>query len=274
MSFAVACMAGSFKGAFVHGALCGLEERGVRADAYGAASSSVLPAAYAASGRVRQMGMALWSEMAQDSMSATVLHTIRTVGPGAKAGLFAAGAARFVVAVSRVKTPEAAAETQGDGARRRGRRLLLEMARKDTAWRDAHLAAELFDTAGPLRLTEENFDEVAYATTRMLHAWHVPASVGGTPYVDASYTCQCPAMELAELGFTQVLAIATEPGPLWRDLYANQAIGAGIAVIQPSRDLKDLGVDFTSASKDGLQAAFEEGFRSALRFVDEGIQVG
>jgi hypothetical protein len=30
MSFAVVCTAGSFKGAFVHGALFGSEERGVR----------------------------------------------------------------------------------------------------------------------------------------------------------------------------------------------------------------------------------------------------
>jgi hypothetical protein len=32
-------------------------------------------------------------------------------------------------------------------------------------------------------------------------------------YIDASYTCQCPAVDMAERGFDAVLAIATEPAP-------------------------------------------------------------
>jgi len=73
---------------------------------------------------------------------------------------------------------EAAAETQGDGARRLGKRLLIEAAKKNRSWVGANLAKRLFDTEAEdpaLRLDRANLREVLYATTRMLHAWELPA---------------------------------------------------------------------------------------------------
>lgn len=42
-SLAIACASGSFKGAFAHGVLSALEANGIFANAYAAASSSVIP---------------------------------------------------------------------------------------------------------------------------------------------------------------------------------------------------------------------------------------
>lgn len=267
MSWAIACMSGGFKGIFVHGVLCGLEQTGLRASAYAAASSSTMPAAYAAAGCLRDLDLAIWAASASGSaMSDVVLRNIATLGPALHRLLFTSEAARFCVAASLVTTAEGAAVTQGAEARRLGRRLLIDAARRNTLWRDTHLVPRLFDSRASgagLRLTPENFDEVAYATTRMLHAWHIPATVAGQPYIDASYTCLCPALEMAELGYTEVLAIGIECGPLRRDLFSAETIpcqwkGARIETIQPEHDLEDLGVDFTRAAPESLAQVFEQ----------------
>lgn len=264
MSFAIACMSGSFKGVFVHGVLTALEEAGVRADAYACASSSTLPAACAAAGRVRDAGAGNWAELAAASagMSEVVLRGINALGAPIREALFAPGAARFLVAASRVVNAEAAAVTQGAGARRLGRRLLIDAARGDSSWRDANLEKVLFDTRaadGPRRLHAYNFDEVAYATTRMMHAWDIPASVAGAAYVDASYTTLCPAVEMRELGYGRVAAVATEAGSISLDMFCVRAIPVGVDVIQPDVNLKEFGVDFTNATSDGLRRGFEHG---------------
>jgi hypothetical protein len=280
MAWAIACMSGGFKGIFVHGVLCGLEETGLRASAYAAASSSTLAAAYAACGGVRRMDLGIWTESERilrqpgSTMSDVVLHNIRTLGPSLHNLLFAPKAARFCVAASLVTTAEAAALTQGVEARRLGRRLLIEAARQNALWRDTHLAARLFDSRtsdGGRRLSADNFDEVAYATTRMLHAWHIPATVAGQPYIDASYTCLCPTLEMAELGYTEVIAIGTERGPLRRDLFSAEPLpsqwkGARIDVIQPEYNLEDVGVDFTRATSSGLAQVFEQAVRRGREF--------
>jgi hypothetical protein len=279
--WAVACMAGSFKGVFVHGVLHGLEAGGFRADAYGAASSSTLAAAFAAAGHVRQVDLGTWTrgeDIVRQSgagMSDAVLAGIRDCAPRLRELLFAPNAARFCIVASHVRTPEAAALTQGDGARRLGRRLLIEAARHDATWRDRHLEAHLFDTRatdGARRITPDNFEEVAYATTRMLHAWHIPAAIAGEPYIDASYTCQCPAVEMAGSGYDAVLAIGTEVGPLQHDIFGTGVLPSeyrSVPIVQicPKRDLKELGVDFNHATPDGLAQAFAEGVAAAGAFL-------
>ncbi|WP_017316602.1 hypothetical protein [Mastigocladopsis repens] len=50
-SLAITCASGSFKGAFAHGVLSALEACRVQADAYAAASSSVIPTAWATIGK-------------------------------------------------------------------------------------------------------------------------------------------------------------------------------------------------------------------------------
>jgi hypothetical protein len=274
-------MAGSFKGCFVHGVLHGLEAAGFRADAYASASSSTLVAAFAAAGEVRHVDLGIWSEGERiiqqpgTSMSDAVLAGIRTYAPRLRDLLFRPEAARFSVAVSHVRTAEAASITQGDGARRLGRRLMIDAARHDTRWRDQHLQSRLFDTGSTdpaLRITPENFEEVAYASTRMMHAWHIPAFINGEPYVDASYTCQCPAVMMAERGFDAILAIATEPPPVALDLFGTallpeEAHGVPILAVCPPRDLKDIGVDFQHATIEGLKQAFAEGVAAATLVV-------
>jgi hypothetical protein len=180
----------------------------------------------------------------------------------------------LVIPVSAVLTQEAAELTQGKSSRRLGRSLLLAAACHDISWADAHLCLELFDThavENRLRLTPGNFNQVAYASSRMLHAWDVPAWIDGRPYIDASYTCSCPALELAAMGCDEVVAISPECGPFYHDLFSDCEMpseweGAVIHTIQPDVDLGQLGVHCTQATEDGLLAAYHLGEEKAHIF--------
>jgi hypothetical protein len=129
------------------------------------------------------------------------------------------------------------------------------------------LIRRVFDSHAPdgeFQLNTSNFDEVAYASTRMLHAWDIPAWIYGKPFVDASYTCLCPAIELAELGYGEVVAIAAETGPLRRDLFGGDPMpqhwgATSLDAIKPERDPREFGVDFAAASDDGLLAIYRQG---------------
>ncbi len=277
----IAVASGAFKGVFGHGVLSAFEAAGFRADVYGCASSSVLSGALAATGLAGSVGVGYWVESAASAerdgvgMSEVVLRSIRQYGPALREGVFAGNGRRLVVAVSRVVTAEAAAITQGADAARLGRRLLIGALRGNGEWANEHLAKTLFDTGGDpgtSRLTEEDFDEVAYASTRMLHAWERPASINGVAFVDASYTCACPAYELSDLGCRTVVAVAAEPGPLYSDIFRSQEIlssdGAGVSVIRPATDLKTLGVDYTTATEDGLRAAYDVGLEAGASYLD------
>ncbi len=134
-SLAIACAAGSFKGAFAHGVLSALEVAGFRANAYAAASSSVISTAWAAIGKATELGVDYWLEglqllKQQDSgMSQVVLEGIIQFTP--KERLFEPDAPEYFIAVSAVMTQDAANETQGEKARRLGRRLLVSAGKKD-----------------------------------------------------------------------------------------------------------------------------------------------
>ena len=284
MAIAIACAAGSFRGAFIHGVLSTFEQNGFRADAYAAVSSSFLPAAMAALGWIQQLGGAeQWRRgleylrEGERGMSELNLAAIAQYSRLLVRGLFNEDVPRFVIAASAVVTAEAATETQGDGALRLGRKLLLASRRRDRTWADQHLALHLYgtiDSAAILPLTAGNLADVAYASTRMLHAWRVPATVDGRPYVDASYTCNCPAVEMAELGHDQVIAIVPEPGTVYRDIFQTEAIPAfrgdvPIHVVQPARSLGELGVDYVTATVEGLDAAFRHGEETGEKYLEE-----
>jgi hypothetical protein len=275
---AIACATGGFKGIFVHGVLSAFEEAGLRAAAYAAASSSVIPAAYAAIGQARDPGLAYWQkgwELLQQpgtGMSGMVLAGIALAEPAIREHLFARDKPRFLIVTNAV-AEEATAETQGPPGRRRGRQLLLDAARGRRDWVDRYLTLHLFDTAATnpaFRLAAENFAEVAYASSRMLHAWDVPAAINGRPYVDAYYTCHCPAVEVAGLGFSRVVAIATEP-VLYRDIFQQEIVpeswqGVPIRVIRPDADPAALAVDYTTAAPDGMRTVFQHGWEKGLAF--------
>lgn len=280
---AVACSAGGFKGVFVHGVLSGLEDAGIHPAAYAAASSSVFPAICAASGQSNAIGLRYWRSALHtlarpgSGMSEVVLHSIAESNHLLRESLFSAATPRYLVAASAVVTPEAGVMTQGDGARGLGRRLLIAAARHDCSWVDQHLRLDLFDTAASnesYRLTPANIDEVIYASTRMLHAWSIPAWIAGRPYIDASYTCACPAIELARLGYRTVIAIATEPGTVYRDMFRRERIPSRwqetiIHIIQPERDLAALGTDFTAMTEEGMEAVYEYGKERGREFLQD-----
>ncbi|MFC5850461.1 hypothetical protein ACFPZI_01005 [Streptomyces chlorus] len=72
-----------------------------------------------------------------------------------------------------------------------------------------------------------------------------------------------------------LVAIGCDLSPLFRDLYASEEIvdgsvlnGARVLVIKPDDDLKNLGVDYTAATSEGLVKAYEFGQDAGRRFVD------
>jgi hypothetical protein len=281
-SLGIACAAGGFKGVFAHGVLSALEAAGIRAAAYAATSSSVFPSISAAIGQANEIALKYWRvalhtlEQPGSGMSESVLASIAASGHILRTYPFRPGIPRTIIATSAVITPEGAEATQGDGAKRLGRRLLIQAGRGDNNWAAQHLRPYLFDTAAAdeqHRLTPENMDAVIYASTRMLHAWSIPAWVAGRPYIDGCYTCNCPALELAQLGYREIIAIATEPGPLYRDIFQSEAIpaawnGVPIHIIRPQFDPATLGADYTDVTDEGLVAGYQHGLEVGRAFVE------
>src|ERR1700761_2751828 len=169
---AIALFSGALKGVFAQGVLTAFEGR-IAADAFGCASSSVISGSLAAIGRSKTHGLDCWQQAAAKSetmgMSDVILTSIAEYGPDIRAQAFRTASPRLLIAVSRVTTPEAAAQTQSDAARRLGKKLLIQAARGDTGWVDANLAKEIFDSAatGNRKLDAGNCDQVSYASTRM-----------------------------------------------------------------------------------------------------------
>ena len=282
-SLAIASSAGGFKGVFVHGVLSALETAGIRAAAYAAASSSVFPSLSAAIGQANEIGLKYWRialhtlEQPGKGMSEAVLQSIAASAHILRNAPFQPGMPRSFIATSAVITPEGAEQTQGDGARRLGRRLLLQAVRGDHSWPDQHLRAHLFDTTASDEehlLTPGNIEEIIYASTRMLHAWTIPAWIAGRPFIDGCYTCACPAVEMARHGYREVIAIATEPGVLYRDIFQSEPVpfvwqDVPIHIIRPTIDPAKLGADFTDVTDEGLVAGYEHGLEIGRAFVEE-----
>ena len=282
MKLAIACASGSFKGAFTHGVLTAFESAGIRADAYASSSSSVIPSAYAAIGKAAELGVNYWLTGMQElqkpdmGMSQVVMGGIQFFNPPLDQ-LLAAETPEYFVAVSAVINPEAAIQTQGEKARRLGRRLLVSAVKKDRSWVDENLRLELFSTRknhfiNSSQIDKNNFNKIAYASSRMLHAWDIPAWINEKPYIDASYTCLCPAIEMIEAGYKQVIAISNEPGTFYRDMFGNTEIpenyqGINIQIIKPDTDLKEMGVDFTNATPEGLNRVYQHGEEKGKEFL-------
>lgn len=282
MKLAIACASGSFKGAFTHGVLTAFESAQIRADAYAASSSSVIPTAWAAIGKSSELGVNYWLTGMEElqkpeiGMSQVTMGGIKFFNPPLKK-LLAAETPEYFVAVSAVITSEAISQTQSEKARRLGRKLLVSAAKKDRSWVNENLQTVLFsnrknDLIKSSKIDENNFDEIAYATSRMLHAWDIPAWINEKPYIDASYTCMCPAIEMVEAGYKQVIAINNEPGTFYRDMFGLETIsendrGIDIHIIKPNTDPKEMGVDFTNATPEGLLAVYQHGEEKGREFI-------
>ena len=183
---------------------------------------------------------------------------------------------RFLVNTSYVKSREAALTTQTEMSRRLGQKLLIEAAKKITKWRDENLELHLFDTCKcetTQLITEQNLKDVLYATTRMLHAWHLPAYINGKPYLDGSYTSVCPAIELAKLGYKCIICITTEHDVTTLDLFSNESIpsqvnDSEVIFIKPDHNLSALGVDYFKTTELGLRDAYLHGIAKGQSFID------
>jgi hypothetical protein len=175
----------------------------------------------------------------------------------------------MLIAVSYMNNPVAREITQTSKAKLHGKRISIDLYRGNTEWVDRNLTPLIFDTAGEgrTRLHQHNFEEVAYASTRMLHAWDEPAEIGGEAYVDASYTCACPVYDVAALGYKTILVVDVEPGITYTSLGRKRTVEPGevanseAVIIRPAEDLKGLGVDYLKASEDGVIRAYQKGVR-------------
>ncbi len=283
-SLAIATPVGSFKGAFAHGVLTGLEQANIVADAYAAASSSVIPASWAAIGQASKLGVDYWlaglSALQQPgaNMSKVVQRGIRIFSSHLRQHLYQSHNPTLYIATNAVINPAAAAETQSHLAQDLGKRLLRASVHKDRSWVDANLRFTLFSTHASTqdretiqRITPNNFPAVAYASSRIMHAWEIPAWIEGKPYVDAAYTCLCPAMAMVATGYQQTIAIANEPGTMYQDMFHIDPVpthshNVPIHIIRPDVQLKELGVDFTRATPAGLIAAYQHGLSKGAEF--------
>jgi hypothetical protein len=280
-SLAIATPVGSFKGAFAHGVLTALEEAGIVADAYAAASSSVIPTSWAAIGRASNLGVDYWlaglsalQDPAQN-MSKVVQRGIRVFSKQLRQHLYQPQTPTLYIATNAVIDPTAAAQTQTALAQDLGKRLLRASVQKDRSWVDTNLRFTLFSTHHPEphhRITPNNFPAVAYASSRIMHAWEIPAWIDGKPYVDAAYTCLCPALAMVSAGYQETIAIANEPGTMYQDMFHIEPIpthsrGVPIHIIRPDVQLKELGVDFTRATPDGLVAVYRHGRDKGSEFI-------
>ena len=280
-SLAIATPVGSFKGAFAHGVLTALEEAGIVADAYAAASSSVIPTSWAAIGQASNLGVDYWlaglsalQDPAQN-MSKVVQRGIRVFSKQLRQHLYQPQTPTLYIATNAVIDPTAAAQTQTALAQDLGKRLLRASVQKDRSWVDTNLRFTLFSTHHPEphhRITPNNFPAVAYASSRIMHAWEIPAWIDGKPYVDAAYTCLCPALAMVSAGYQETIAIANEPGTMYEDMFHIEPIpthshGVPIHIIRPDVQLKELGVDFTRATPDGLVAVYRHGRDKGSEFI-------
>ncbi|WP_310481268.1 hypothetical protein [Chamaesiphon sp. VAR_48_metabat_403] len=281
-SLAIATPVGSFKGAFAHGVLTALEEAGIVADAYAAASSSVIPASWAAIGQASKLGVDYWlaglSALAQpqQNMSKIVQRGIRIFSKQLRSDLYQPHSPALYIATNAVTNPTAAAQTQTALARDLGKSLLRASVNQDRSWVNANLRFTLFSTHHPEphhRITPNNFPAVAYASSRIMHAWDIPAWIDGKPYVDAAYTCLCPVLAMVAAGYSETIAIANEPGTMYRDMFhiepiPRQVRDVRIHIIRPDVHLKELGVDFTKATPAGLVSVYHHGRDKGLEFVN------
>jgi hypothetical protein len=282
-SLAIATPVGSFKGAFAHGVLTALERSGIRADAYAAASSSVIPASWAAVGWSAELGSRYWLagwealQLPNQNMSKVMQRGIRSFSRHLLPQLLAPETPTLHIATNAVVSAEAIELTQTDRARELGKKLMRDSAAKDRSWVDRHLRFQLFSTHSQhpqYAITSNNYPAVAYASSRIMHAWDLPAWIEGQPFVDAAYTCLCPALAMAAAGYREVIAVSNEPGPLYQDMFHLDAVPSTwqqskIHLIRPHVHLREMGVDFTKASPAGLVRVYQYGQECGLEFVEK-----
>lgn len=273
---------GSFKGIFVQGVLNAFEEKAFFAETYVSASSSTIPIALASMKSIKSLdSLEYWIKMYSEyrsngfDIAKAILQGIDDLSPQ-MIEIFNTET-ELLIGLSEVMTKEAAELTQSDKARQLGKELLIATRNRDSSWAKQHLKQIFASTKAKdqdIPITKSNFKSVLYATTRMMHAWKYPALVDSRPMIDASYTCSCAAIEMLEKGFDQVIAIVPEIGKVSHDFfnsyYLNDHPKADqIVFIQPSVELKTLGLDYLKVKDGAFEKGFEIGYKSGLKFLNQ-----
>lgn len=280
-NMAICCLSGGYKSAFTHGVLTAFEENNLTASVYTACSSSTLITAFATFKEIGKLDLTLWkngykiSQEDNGDQSQAMLRTIQKLSPEIIDNLWKPSSSRLLITTSCVKTDAAVAVTQSDSAKRLGQMLLINALRHKSDWKDENLELVLFDTHSDSRtklLTKDNFNDVAYATTRMLHAWKVPASVDNQAYIDGSYTSHCPIGFLATLKPKRIVCICTEQEKQFFNIFGNEEVpsqmdGICIDFIKPDFELKEVGLDFYSIADYGLENGYELGYKKGLSYI-------
>lgn len=280
-NIAICCMSGGYKSAFTHGVLTAFEENDLTASVYASCSSSTLITAFAAFKQIGELDLTLWKngyKTSQDNngdQSLAMLHTIQRLSPEITKKLWEPSSSRLLITTSHVKTDDAVVVTQSENAKRLGQMLLINALRHKTEWKDENLELVLFDTHLDPRtkpLTIDNFNDVAYATTRMLHAWKIPAYVDKQAYIDGSYTSHCPIDFLVKLKPNRIICICTEKEKQFFNIFGNEEVpsqmdGICIDFIKPDFELKEVGLDFYSIADYGLENGYELGYKKGLSYI-------
>lgn len=279
----IACASGTFKGVFTHGVLAAFENQKIKPLGIGCSSSATVSGCFFVANQVEKIGADYWKNVVTKrnngiSMSQITFETIEQYASLVKNAILINEESPLLSIATSYVTNEAAAEkTQTEIAKKFGRRLLLSAMKKNRGWVDENLSTVYFsnkDIKNHKNLTKENFEEVLYATSRMLHEWDIPAWIEDKPYVDASYTCLCMVEEVKKLGCELVIAIGTEPSGINLDLFTEDFIKEEkgeeqeLRMILPDFDLKDIGVDFTKATIEGVEQAYEHGYKKGLEFIN------
>lgn len=281
-NLAISCTSGGYKNAFTQGVLTAFEENGLIANVYVACSSSTLIAAFAAFRKIKQLDLTLWkngymiSQEDSGDQSRAMLHTIQQLSPEIINNLWQSDSSRLLITTSLVKTEEAATITQSDGAKRLGQMLLINAIRHKTDWKDKNLELKIFDTLSNMTtelLSKDNFNKVAYATTRMLHAWKIPAYINNQAYIDGSYTSHCPIQFLSKLEPKRIICICTEKEKIFSNIFGTEEIPSQIDniyidLIKPDFDLKSVGLDFYTITNDGLERGYEHGYKKGVSYLN------
>lgn len=284
-SIAIACAGTGLKAAFVHGVLAAFESHGVRADVYAGSSQAALPALLAAREFAGPAGADFWTsahellELTGNGLSDVLLAQIRRAHDLLGRRPIGAWMPRLVIATTAVQTVAGAIETQGSRAGALGRRLIVHGERHDRSWATEHLLSHIWDSEArdsDHQITPETIDQVLYASGRLLHACAIPAEIDGMPHIDGVYSCACPVMELAAMGYREIIAITPDPGPLYRDLFRTATIPemawrSRVRIIRPTASPKSLGVEETIARDRGLIELYDHGLDRGLDFWTEHL---
>lgn len=283
MKNGVAVSSGTFKGVFAHGVLAQFEKDQFSVGVYAGCSSSLISCSLAAVRLAGEIGVDYWLEtidLARTNigMSQVIKRSIAKYGLYIREKLFGSDISRLMIATSYVNNETAAKITQGSEYKKLGKRLLIASLRRDSSWVDENLVKQMFDThpkAESMLLSDDNYDEVAYASTRMLHAWDEAAWISDKPYIDGSYTCSFPVFELVNDGCADIVAIGVETQPLYTSIFKQVKVidddsnGVRISIISPEVDLNDFGVDYFSATDEGLRIAYRHGMECAKKYLDK-----